>query len=464
MTTPETTGTGTTGTDTTGTVALLERLVTVDSTNPGGDESGAADVLAEVLRSVGASVAIEEYAPGHVNLVAEVRFGDGPRVMFNSHLDVVPAGSGWSSDPFMPVVRDGRLYGRGAADAKGSLAAMAGAFVDIVRSGSATRGTLVFTAVGDEEVGSTGARALVETLRADACIVGEPTGLRLLAAHKGSLRPVIEVIGRGAHAAAPHNGVNAITGTAALLRALDAHAGELAERDASAHRSPHPDPRARRGRSGTRNAVPEKCTLTIDRRMIPGETADGVRAEIDGLLAEFNAENAPVSARIAALAPSTGGPSETPVDDPFVVACRAALRTVGESDEVGGLVVNCDMTTFRGAGIPTIVFGPGELEVMHAADEFVPLDQLERAPRRVPRDGRTRVRGARVTVRVAIGQAAFDTDVAANVATAVRLRAAASAGRGGPARAVGAVPARIPDGGDVGRAGRRPSTIRGSRP
>ena len=380
MTTPDTTPTDTTGTDTTGTdtVALLERLVAVDSTNPGGDESGAADVLADVLRAVGAAVAIEEYAPGHVNLVAEVRFGDGPRVMFNSHLDVVPAGSGWSSDPFVPVVRDGRLYGRGAADAKGSLAAMAGAFVDIVRSGAASRGTLVFTAVGDEEVGSTGARALVETLRADACIVGEPTGLRLLAAHKGSLRPVIEVIGRGAHAAAPHNGVNAITGTAALLGALDDYGRKLAQRAHPLTGSPTLTPVLIEGGQAP-NAVPEKCTLTIDRRMVPGETADDARGEIDDLLAEFNRTHAPVTARIAALAPSTGGPSETAVDDPFVVACRGALREAGESDEVGGLVVNCDMTTFRGAGIPTVVFGPGELEVMHAADEFVPLDQLERA-------------------------------------------------------------------------------------
>lgn len=380
MTTPDTTRSDMAGAETTGadTVALLERLVAVDSTNPGGDESGAAGVLADVLRAVGASVEIEEYAPGHVNLVAEVRFGDGPRVMFNSHLDVVPAGSGWSSDPFVPVVRDGRLYGRGAADAKGSLAAMAGAFVDIVHAGATARGTLVFTAVGDEEVGSTGARTLVDTLRADACIVGEPTGLRLLAAHKGSLRPVIEVIGRGAHAAAPHNGVNAITGTAALLGALDDYGRRLAERVHPLTGSPTLTPVLIEGGQAP-NAVPEKCTLTIDRRMVPGETADGARDEIDDLLAEFNRTHSPVTARIAALAPSTGGPSETAVDDPFVVACRGALREAGESDDVGGLVVNCDMTTFRGAGIPTVVFGPGGLEVMHAADEFVPLDQLERA-------------------------------------------------------------------------------------
>ncbi len=200
------------------TATLLQRLVALDSTNPGGDEAAVAAVLAEVLADAGADVEVIPYADGHVNLIAEVRLGDGPRVMLNSHLDVVPAGAGWTTDAFTPEIRDGRVYGRGAADAKGSLAAMAGAVVDIVRAGEATRGTIVFTAVGDEEVGSTGARALVEHLRVDACIVGEPTGVSLLAAHKGSLRPVIEVLGRGAHAAAPHNGINAITGASCCSR------------------------------------------------------------------------------------------------------------------------------------------------------------------------------------------------------------------------------------------------------
>lgn len=362
------------------TVALLQRLVAIDSTNPGGDEAAVAAVLAEVLTDVGADVEVIPYADGHVNLVAELRFGDGPRVMLNSHLDVVPAGAGWSADAFAPEVRDDRVYGRGSADAKGSLAAMAAAVVDIVRSGETSRGTVVFTAVGDEEVGSTGARALVERLEVDACIVGEPTGVRLLAAHKGSLRPVIEVVGRGAHAAAPHNGVNAITGAAALLDRLARHAEVLGERVHPLTGAATLTPVLVEGGQAP-NAVPERCTITVDRRMIPGETADGVRAEFERLLEDFSRDHAPLTARIAALAPSTGGPSETPADDPFVVACRSALTAVGESDVVGGLVVNCDMTTFRAAGIPTVVLGPGELGVMHAADEFVPIEQLERARR-----------------------------------------------------------------------------------
>lgn len=362
------------------TVSLLQRLVALDSTNPGGDEAAVADVLAEVLADAGADVEVTPYADGHVNLVAELRFGPGPRVMLNSHLDVVPAGAGWSADAFAPEVRKGRVYGRGAADAKGSLAAMAGAVVDIVGAGEVARGTIVFTAVGDEEVGSTGARALVQHLEVDACIVGEPTGVRLLAAHKGSLRPVIEVIGRGAHAAAPHNGVNAISGAADLLDRLARHAETLGERVHPLTGAPTLTPVLIEGGQAP-NAVPERCLITVDRRMVPGETAEEVRAEFERILDDFSRDNAPLAARIAALAPSTGGPSETPADDPFVLACRSGLTAVGEADDIGGLVVNCDMTTFRGAGIPTVVLGPGELGVMHAADEYVPIDQLERARR-----------------------------------------------------------------------------------
>lgn len=362
------------------TVSLLQRLVSLDSTNPGGDEAAVAAVLAEVLASVGADVEVIPYADGHVNLVAEVRFGPGPRVMLNSHLDVVPAGAGWSADAFTPEVRDGHVYGRGAADAKGSLAAMAGAVVDIVTAGETTRGTIVFTAVGDEEVGSTGARALVEHLDVDACIVGEPTGVQLLAAHKGSLRPVIEVLGRGAHAAAAHNGVNAIAGAALLLDRLAQHATTLGERVHPLTGAPTLTPVLIEGGQAP-NAVPERCVITVDRRMIPGETADEVRAEFERILDDFSRDNAPLTARIAALAPSTGGPSETPADDPFVLACQAGLSELGEASDIGGLVVNCDMTTFRGAGIPTVVFGPGELGVMHAADEYVPIEQLDRARR-----------------------------------------------------------------------------------
>ncbi|MVA77707.1 ArgE/DapE family deacylase [Auraticoccus sp. F435] len=359
-------------------VALTRALVAVDSTNPGGDEPAALAVLADLFSSRGLSPEVDRYRDGHANLVVRVPFGPGPTLMLNSHIDVVPAGGGWAHDPFTPVVADGRLYGRGSADAKGSLAAMAVALLELVDSGAALSGTVVFTAVGDEEGGSTGARHLITSLRPDACVVGEPTGLQLLSAHKGSVRPVIEVRGVPAHAATPHLGANAVEGAAELVLELRRLAVELLDRDHELTGGPTMTTVFVSGGEAP-NAVPERCRITLDRRLVPGEDDAGALAEVQAVLDRFNAGHPRLSAAVVECAPSTGGPSETPRDHPFVAAAVAGMAAAGERTDLGGLVVNCDMTTFRAAGVPTVIVGPGTLEVMHAIDEHVPVEQLHRA-------------------------------------------------------------------------------------
>lgn len=365
--------------------SLLTRLVGCDSTNPTGEETSTAQILSDYLAAVGYQVELDHLAPGRVNLVARRRFGDGgPTLMLNSHLDVVPAGPGWTSEPFSPAVRDGKLYGRGSADAKGSLAAMAVACARLTRTADAgpveMAGEIVYTAVSDEEGGSTGARHLIDLLRRDddlpdAVIVGEPTELRLLTAHKGSVRPVLEVTGVAAHAATPHQGVNAVTVAAALLQRLDAYAEDLKRTVHPLLGSPTCTPVLIAGGEAP-NAVPERCRITLDRRLLPGEGADDVLAAINEILEEFNRAHTPARARIAECAPSTGGPSQTPDDHPFVRLCQTALESVGMDPALGGLTVNCDMTHFRAAGVPALVLGPGRLEVMHAVDEHVELSQV----------------------------------------------------------------------------------------
>lgn len=298
--------------------------------------------------------------------------------MLNSHLDVVPAGEGWTRNPLDPTLAEGRVYGRGSADAKGSLAAMAVALVRIKDGGGPDSGEIVYTAVADEEVGSRGTRALLGEHRPQAAIIGEPTSLRLMTAHKGSVRPVLEVVGIPAHAATPHRGHNAIQGMADLVGRITAYATEISGREHALLGSPTVTPVLISGGEAP-NAVPERCRVTLDRRLIPGETSEDALAEIDQILAQFNADHAPLRAHLAECAPTTGGPSEMDPDHPFVVACGEALDSVGQSKVLAGLVVNCDMTHFRAAGVPCLVYGPGELEVMHAIDESVPISQLERA-------------------------------------------------------------------------------------
>jgi succinyl-diaminopimelate desuccinylase len=126
------------------------------------------------------------------------------------------------------------------------------------------------------------------------------------------------------------------------------------------------------------NVVPERCRVTFDRRLIPGEHEDHVLADFGEMLERFNDTEHGLTARLVELAPSTGGPSETNADDPFVVGCVAALRSIGQSGELSGMQVNCDMSHFRGAGVPAVVYGPGSPSQMHVVDESIGLDELER--------------------------------------------------------------------------------------
>ncbi|HVW43446.1 MAG TPA: M20/M25/M40 family metallo-hydrolase, partial [Amycolatopsis sp.] len=192
--------------------------------------------------------------------------------------------------------------------------------------------------------------------------------------HKGSVRPVIEVVGVAAHAATPQFGVNAVNAAAVVLRRLEDYSAALAGRVHPLLGAATCTPVLIEGGEAP-NAVPERCRITLDRRLLPDEPAESVLAAIDEILAAYN-ESGLGKASIVDCAPSTGGPSETPAEHPFVVACRHALAAHGANDTLGGLTVNCDMTHFRAAGVPALVCGPGRLEVMHAVDEHVVLDEL----------------------------------------------------------------------------------------
>ncbi|MGH3491070.1 MAG: M20 family metallopeptidase [Actinopolymorphaceae bacterium] len=385
-------------------VHLLSDLVAIDTAHPAGNEGKAAALLAEIMSRHGFEVEVEEIEPGRSNLLARVEFGAAgpakPTVMLNSHLDVVPAGPGWSVTPFTAVEKGGRLYGRGAADAKASLASMAVAAMGLCRPDEAGElsGTLVYTAVIDEEAGSAGVQRLLDQHRADGAIVGEPTGGHLFTAHQGSVCPVVEVTartaptaqtartartapaGRSAHARASNSGANAIVHAAALIELIGDYDRVLAGRGHMLVGAPTVTPVLVEGGEAY-GSVPERCRLTLDRRLVPGETEKDALMEIEQLLAQFNTDYAPVTARVVDYAPTTGGPSETPTGHPFVVSCQRGLAEAGLAVQVGGLGVGCDMTHFRAAGIPCVVTGPGAVEAMHIVDEYVDLDEVRRSVR-----------------------------------------------------------------------------------
>ncbi len=357
---------------------LLARLVAFRSENPPGDEAAPALFLADVLAELGCSTETPEVAPGRRNIVALFENGAGPSLAFNSHLDVVPTGTGWSGDPFDLREANGRLIGRGACDAKGCIAAMVEAMRLLIAGRAAWRGRLTAVFVADEEIGSTGAKAFAARRpQVDRVVVGEPTRLITISAHKGCLRPRLRVLGRSAHSGTPDLGENAILAAQRLI-------GLFVAEDRRLRRKQHPlvGPASL---SVTQiaggiadNIIPAACEVVIDRRILPGEPVETVDAEIKALLETASSEYG-VRTEILSYS-SNAGPSETPADDPIVEAALAACRANGVAEPgPAGFLGGCDLVHFQNVGIRGVVLGPGSLEQAHRPDEYVELAELVRA-------------------------------------------------------------------------------------
>lgn len=355
---------------------LLAALVRLDSTNPslvpgGAGETHIAQFVVAWLASRGIPAELIEAVPGRPSVVARVRgTGGGRSLLLCAHLDTV--GTEGMDAPFEPAVRDGRLYGRGAYDMKAGLAASLLALEDASRS--ALRGDVVLTAVADEEHASLGMQAVLEHVTADAAIVTEPTELGVSVAHKGFTWHEITTHGRAAHGSRPDLGVDAIAHMGRVLGELEALGRELATRDAHpllGHGSLH----ASLISGGQElSSYPERCTLLVERRTLPGETPAQTAQEIEARLArlgadpQFRAEHRLTLAR---------DPFGIAVDAPIVQALgRAAAGVLGAPPAVIGQSFWMDSAFLAAAGIPTVVFGPRGGGA-HATEEWVELASVE---------------------------------------------------------------------------------------
>lgn len=359
--------------------ALLARLVAFRTENPTGPEDEAAAFVAAHMSGLGFTTRLEEVAPRRPNVIGVLENGPGPTFAFNTHLDVVPAGEGWSRDPFSLHEQDGRLYGRGSCDAKGAMAGMLAAMGLLSADREAWSGTLMGVFVVDEESGSRGARAFAATDPGiDACVIGEPTGCTTVTAHKGSIRPVVRIHGKTAHSGTPEKGVNAILAAAPLL---DAVAAEHERIKGQAHPLVGgPSLTVVRAAGGhADNVVPNLCELLLDRRVVPGEDEAAVKARLAELVAGV-AEMAGAPMEIADWKLTTGGAAETEAGHPVVAAAQAACaRHNGRETPLGGFQGACDFVHFREAGAQGVVLGPGSIDRAHQPDEYVPIDELVRS-------------------------------------------------------------------------------------
>jgi acetylornithine deacetylase len=365
-------------------VALTRALVRADSRNPAlapdaPGEGPCARLLAEVLGAWGFAVELVDAVPGRPNVVARLgRREPGARsLMLNGHLDVVGT-EGMSHAPFDADERDGRIYGRGSADMKGGVASMCAAALRAHDAGH-LRGEVIVAGVVDEEYQSAGTRALVDAgVRADAAIVTEPTRLAIMPAHKGFAWIDVTVRGRAAHGSRHDVGVDAIRHAGLLLAELDAlDAVELARRPAhpllgraSLHASTI-------GGGIGLSTYPDRCALTIERRTIPGESARSALAEVEAACGRVRARRATFEADVSLAFAQP--PSDVAVDAPIARALGAALADAGEPVHVAGMSAWTDAALLNDAGIPAICFGPGDISLAHAHEEWVPVAELHRA-------------------------------------------------------------------------------------
>jgi acetylornithine deacetylase len=361
--------------------ALARALVRIDSRNPslaqdGPGESACVALLREVLDAWGFRTEVHDAAPGRPNLVA--RIGEARRgrtLMLSGHVDVVGV-DGMTHAPFDGEEREGRLYARGAADMKGGIAAMCAAAWHAARDGLA--GEIVVALTADEEYESSGTRVMLERgVRADAAIVGEPTCLEVMPAHRGFVWIEIVVAGRAAHGSRYDLGVDAIRNAGLVLAELDRlDADELTRCThpllgrASLHAS------TIEGGIGM-STYPDRCVLRLERRTLPGESGEKVLAEVRRAFTAVRARRPDVVADVSLLVAQ--GPSDVATDAPIVLALEDALRVRGEAVRVAGMAAWTDAALLNAAGIPAICFGPGDISLAHAAEEYIPLAEIDRA-------------------------------------------------------------------------------------
>lgn len=363
-------------------VSDLAEMIAIPTENPPGHETEVARFVAGALEPLGFEIVISEYASDRPNIAATLRNGPGPVFAFNTHMDTVPAGSGWQRPPLLMTREENRLYGRGACDCKGSLAAMLEAARILAASRDAWAGTLIAIFVADEEVSSQGARFYTRDCPViDFAIIGEPTSNAVFTAHKGSLRPIVQVEGVTAHSGTPELGRNAIYGAGRLMARIEAHHGEVIRHIT------HPlvgnaslcVTRISGGKAD--NVVPDACELLLDRRLVPGEDEEAAKADILALLERARQEER-IQAKVVGYKPTTGGATQTAPDAPLSVAALAASEAAGIARPGPfGFQGACDLVHFREAGASGVVIGPGDLANAHKPDEFVTVEELADATR-----------------------------------------------------------------------------------
>jgi len=372
------------------TLELLQAMVRAQShPSIARQEEGTVLALHAFLRRHGIPGELIEVREGRPNLIATLTGrGPGRHLLLCGHTDTVPPNTDSTADFFSAAVENGRLFGRGTVDMKGALAAMAAALVDIRESGGLDSGRVTLAAIIDEELESLGAEALIKSgFKADGAIVGEPTSNCVAIGHKGLEWLEARFFGRAVHGSVRKEGIDAIAAAAhfisliehelipAFARRPDPVLGPSAINVGTIHGGQQP------------SFVPDNCRVQVDRRWVTNETIEQVFGGLEELLAEVRAARPGLRTELVrmpeGMATMLHGPLVIDPDHPLVRACLGAFGDLGRPAPPAGVFPawTDGALLSREAGIPTLIWGPGELKLAHSAEESVPVDDIFLAAR-----------------------------------------------------------------------------------
>ncbi len=361
-------------------IDLLGSLVAADSVNPslvpgGAGETDVARLVSDWARAAGLEADVVEESAGRPSVIVRARgTGGGADLLLCGHIDTV--GVEGMADAHAPRVEGDRLHGRGAYDMKAGVAAAL--LACRAAAGAGLAGDVIVAAVADEEHASLGVQEVLRAVRADAAVVTEPTELEVVVAHKGFVWAEVEVTGRAAHGSRPHLGVDAIVKAGPVLTAIGALDAALGAREhpllgrGSVHASLIEG-------GAEMSSIPGRCTLRLERRTLPGETAADVEAELAAMLERCRAADPELAVQQRTLL--VREPFEVEQDGEVVQAVRAAAAAaLGVAPAIGGASYWADAAFIAAAGIPTVMFGPGGGGA-HAVDEWVSISDTEAVAR-----------------------------------------------------------------------------------
>ena len=384
-------------------ISLTKDLVSIPTVNPPGENyEKCVKFLNEKLKELGAETEIievpseklQELAPHgkglpRPSIISRISFNEenkGIHLHFNGHYDVVPATGKWEIDPFNPIVKNGKIYGRGTSDMKGGIAAMIIATKAILKSNLDLNGKLSLSFTPDEETdGFAGAGFITKEgfIKANYCIVGEPSGcLNVWNAHKGALWLELTTLGKSAHGSTPWLGINAFEKMVKIVNAINQDLKPLLKNKISKFPTIPPE-----GNTATImlggitkggaaiNIVPDRFSITIDRRFIPEETLDEVKAEIFNLLNKLKLQDPELKFEVNIKAETNS--CLTPLDSPLCKITSQVIKDViGKEPSITMCIGAMDMRYFSSIGIPTIAYGPGSINVAHSENEYVSIEDL----------------------------------------------------------------------------------------